>query len=69
MDHQCFAIGMEFACGGKRWRCTDKGSRVVVAVCLSDHEDDPSWYIGPPYAVTETVFDEHDMIECTLPTA
>lgn len=33
-----FVIGQEFWCGGKRWRCTDVGSRVVVAICLEPHE-------------------------------
>ena len=33
-----FAIGQEFWCGGKRWRCTDIGSRVIVATCLEPHE-------------------------------
>lgn len=27
-------MGQEFHCAGKRWRCTDVGSRVVVAICL-----------------------------------
>lgn len=53
-QHQ-FSIGIEFACGGKRWRCTDVGTRVVTAVCLSDHPDDPSWFNGPPYAAAEVV--------------
>ena len=59
-----FAIGREFICGGRRWRCTDVGTRVVVAVCLDDHPDDPSWYNGPPYAVAESVFDEYDQEAC-----
>jgi len=33
-----FSIGQEFRCGGKRWRCTDIGSRVIVAICLEPHE-------------------------------
>jgi hypothetical protein len=33
-----FAIGLEFWCGGKRWRCTDIGTRVVVAISLESHE-------------------------------
>lgn len=33
-----FVIGREFWCGGKRWRCTDVGSRVIVAICLESHE-------------------------------
>lgn len=33
-----FHIGLEFWCGEKRWRCTDVGSRVVVAISLEPHE-------------------------------
>ena len=38
MTRDEFRIGLEFWCGGKRWRCTDIGSRVVVAICLEAHE-------------------------------
>jgi hypothetical protein len=38
-----FKIGMEFDCGGKRWRCTDQGTRTMIVVCLDDHPDDTSW--------------------------
>ena len=38
MTHDEFQIGVEFSCGGKRWRCTDVGSRVIVAICLEPHE-------------------------------
>ena len=38
MRHEEFRIGMEFWCGGRRWRCTDVGTRVVVGVCLEAHE-------------------------------
>lgn len=31
-----FKIGGEFQCGGHIWRCTDIGTRVVVAVRLDD---------------------------------
>ena len=66
MTHGDFSIGCAFlAGGGKRWRCTDIGTRVIVAVCLEDHPDDPSWYNGPPYAVAECVFDEYDQEGCT----
>lgn len=65
MTHSDFLLGREFLCGDKRWRCTDIGIRSIVAVCLSDHPDDETWYHGPPYAVAETVFDEHDMEGCT----
>jgi len=63
MQHGEFTIGKTFRCGDKRWRCTDVGTRVIVAICL-DHDDDPSWYNGPPYAVAESVFDEYDMNGC-----
>lgn len=38
MMHEEFRIGLEFWCGGRRWRCTDVGSRVIVAICLDPHE-------------------------------
>jgi hypothetical protein len=38
MRHTDFSIGLEFWCGGKRWRCTDVGTRVVVAICLEPRE-------------------------------
>jgi hypothetical protein len=28
--------------------------------------DDPSWHNGPPYAIEECVFDEYDMLGCSL---
>lgn len=38
MTPKDFHIGLEFWCSGKRWRCTDVGSRVVVAISLEAHE-------------------------------
>ena len=35
MKHSEFAIGMTFTCGERRWRCTDIGTRCVVAICVS----------------------------------
>ena len=87
MDHSDFRIGVEFWCGGSRWRCTDVGLRVIVAISLEPHEivhyepsadgatpgklersttDDPSWLVGPPYAVVGSVFDEYDLPGCSL---
>ncbi len=63
MKHREFHIGLEFECGDRRWRCTDIGTRTVIAICL-EHNDDPSWYNGPPYTVAEIVFDEYDMEGC-----
>lgn len=58
-----FAVGEEFECGQKRWKFTDIGKRVVIAICVSDR-DDSSWLRGPPYAVSENVFDEYDIESC-----
>ncbi len=74
-----FEIGKPFRCGSRLWRCTDIGSRVVVAIRLDTVETGGSegsqalglqeaeaagWFRGPPYAVAETVFDEDDQESC-----
>jgi hypothetical protein len=38
MRHEDFRIGIEFWCAGRRWRCTDVPTRVVVALCLEPHD-------------------------------
>jgi len=38
MKHERFRIGIEFWCGGRRWRCTDVGTRTVVGICLEPRE-------------------------------
>lgn len=63
MTHSDFKIGTEFCTAAGRWLCTDVGSRTVIAIRL-DHQDDPSWYNGPPYAVAEAVLDEYDFDGC-----
>jgi hypothetical protein len=60
-----FKIGLEFWMSGSRWRCTDVGSRVVVAIKL-DQYDDHSWYNGSPYKVAEHSLDEYDLMACSL---
>jgi hypothetical protein len=60
MKHSDFRVGLEFVSGSGRWRCTDVGTRTITAIKL-DHDHDSSWYSGPPYAVAEHVFDEHDI--------
>ena len=57
MTHADFHIGCEFYSATGLWRCTDIGTRVIVAIKL---EGDPQDWIGPPYKVEETVFDEYD---------
>jgi len=68
MEHSEFRLGMAFWCGDKQWRCTDVGTRVITAICLSDDLaiSDPSWLNGPPYALLESVFDEYDIEGCSL---
>ena len=63
MKRADFQIGCEFLTAAGRWRCTDVGKRTIAAIRLN-HDDDPSWYNGPPYAVMETVFDEYDFEGC-----
>jgi hypothetical protein len=65
MELSDFHIGLEFWMSGSRWRCTDVGTRLVIAIKL-DHDDDPSWYNGPPYAVCERPIDEYDIPACSL---
>ena len=56
LSHQDFAIGREFETRTGTWRCTDVGTRTIVAIKVPAY-DDPSWFNGPPYAVAEMVFD------------
>ena len=65
MKHADFRIGCEFLTGSGRWRCTDVGKRTISAIRL-DHDDDPRWYNGPPYAVVEDVFDEEGIKDCEV---
>ena len=51
-----FYIGLEFHTTTGRWRCTDVGSRLVIAIRLDAPET--GWYHGPPYAVAESVLDQ-----------
>lgn len=64
MTKDDFRIGMEFYTAAGKWRCTDVGTRVIVAIRLD--QTDPSWYAGPPFAVAEWVFDEYDLDGCSL---
>ena len=68
MKHSDFEVGVEFFTATGKWRCTDLGSRTVIAIQL-DHPSDASWYDGPPYAVAEIVFDEDDLGGCQLDSA
>lgn len=80
MQHDEFRLGGTFRCGGRTWRCTDIGTRTIVAIRLDDVGSDmperhrtlsraeaeaEGWFNGPPYAVAESVFDEYDMEDCS----
>lgn len=65
MKHSEFEIGIVFYTAVGKWRCTDIGSRTIIAVGLN-RQGDVSWYDGPPYAVAETVFDEDDLRGCRV---
>lgn len=64
MKKEDFQIGCEFYTRTGKWRCTDVGTRVIVAIKLD--ETDESWFNGPPYAVVEHVFDEYGFGGCRL---
>ncbi len=79
MQHSEFSIGTEFFTDTGQWRCTDIGTRTVVAIKISeirvttqkgdkttqqDISDDPTWFNGPPYAVAEHIFDEDGISGC-----
>ncbi len=79
MKHKDFEIGKEFTYGDNEYRCTDKGTRVIIAIKVNEIEvggslplrrlnkaeaNGEGWFNGPPYAVLERVFDEYDMEGC-----
>lgn len=67
MKKSDFQIGTEFYTGAGKWRCTDVGTRVIVAIRIDDQEAHN--LVGPPYSVAESVFDEYDMGGCSLDPA
>jgi hypothetical protein len=38
MKHSDFQIGAEFWCGGRQWRCTDIGTRTIIAIRVDSVE-------------------------------
>lgn len=38
MRHGDFRIGAEFRCGGRQWRCTDIGTRTIIAIRIDQVE-------------------------------
>lgn len=64
MKKEEFKLGTKFYTATGKWRCTDIGTRVIVAIHLNQegHEN----YNGPPYSIPENVFDEYDLEGCSL---
>ena len=62
MRREDFRIGLEFWCDGRRWRCIDLGTRVVVAVCLEARPGERDG-IEPG---AEHLFHPYDLSGCTL---
>jgi hypothetical protein len=53
MRHSDFHIGTEFYSGAGRWRCTDVGARVIVAISL-----EPRTLVRVRHAAVENVREE-----------
>jgi hypothetical protein len=79
MKQAKFRIGLEFWCDGKRWRCTDVGTRVITAVSLEPHEvaeitfpgnlstvSHTRAYMTDDSSFAEIVFDEDDIGACSV---
>lgn len=43
MKHSDFYIGREFFTGSGKWRCTDIGTRVIVAISLEPRNTTRVW--------------------------
>jgi len=57
-------LGTEFYTATGKWRCTDIGTRVIVAIPLN--QEDSRNYNAPPYSIPENVFDDYDLEGCSL---
>jgi hypothetical protein len=51
MRHGEFVVGRTLWCGEREWRCTDIGSRTIVAICL-DNAEVVEYSPGPPETTT-----------------
>jgi hypothetical protein len=72
-----FRIGKSFYLGGRKWVCTDIGTRTVSAICISNativrngkpqtisESELKDWLAGPPYSLAEECLDEEDIVAC-----
>lgn len=64
MEKEDFNIGLVFYTAAGKWRCTDIGTRVIIAIRLDQANIED--YTGPPYSMAEMVFDEYDLGGCSL---
>jgi len=53
LKYQDYKISEVFYTNAGKWRCTDIGTRVVIAISLN--QKDKRNYNGPPYSVQEIV--------------
>jgi hypothetical protein len=58
-NHSEFKVGIVFRSNEGRWLCTDKGTRTVIAIHYTPRT--PENMEGPPYFLSEHVFDEYDL--------
>ncbi|WGZ95935.1 MAG: hypothetical protein QJT81_08130 [Candidatus Thiothrix putei] len=64
MKHSDFEIGTEFFTASGKWRCTDVGTRVIVAISLEPRETVRLWTDAAGERVQETFIsdDPRDLI-------
>ncbi|UJS24606.1 hypothetical protein [Thiothrix winogradskyi] len=64
MKHSDFQIGTEFFTAAGRWRCTDVGTRVIVAISLEPREIMRQWTDAKGERMQETFIsdDPRDLI-------
>ena len=76
-----FKIGRTFYMCGRKWLCTDKGTRTIATICLSNavvvvngtkqklteaELKSEQWTCDPPYSMAEQCLDEYDIETCTI---
>jgi hypothetical protein len=65
MEHSDFVIGETFWWGELPWRCSDIGTRVVMAIRF-DIDTYSISDMKPPNGMVEEVFDESAIKDCTV---
>ncbi|OQX03685.1 MAG: hypothetical protein BWK73_38730 [Thiothrix lacustris] len=67
MKHADFQIGTEFFTAAGRWRCTDVGTRVIVAISLEPRETVCQWTDAKGERVQETFISDDPLDLIGLP--